>query len=126
MDMPLPANAPAESGTSSPAGLPRRLLGLNFALVLVLGVITILTNAQVGAQPATGGAPGQPVAAGQRGRGDYTLLSGKIQGGTSSAIYILDAANQELLALSWNRSRDELETIGLRRLADDARFNQGR
>lgn len=99
----------------------RRLIGLNFALLLIVAVATILTNSPVIAQPGTGQPAGQA-----RGRGDYTLVTGRYQGGTSNAVYILDAANQELLALSWNRSRDEFETIGFRRLSEDAKFNMGR
>jgi len=96
-----------------------RLIGLNFALLMVLAALTILTSSQVVAQPAGTIGTG-------RGRGEYTIISGKYQGGISNAVYVLDAANQELLALSWNRNRDEFEIIGHRRLTDDARFNQGR
>lgn len=100
----------------------RRLIGLNVALLMVLGVFTILTSVDAGAQPGAG--PG--AAATSRPRGDYTVVSGRYQGGTSNAVYILDAANQELMALSWDRSRNELEVIGHRKLADDAQIKPGR
>lgn len=100
----------------------RRLIGLNVALLMVLGVFTILTSVDAGAQPGAG--PG--AAATARPRGDYTVVSGRYQGGTSNAVYILDAANQELMALSWDRSRNELEVIGHRKLADDAQIKPGR
>jgi len=44
-----------------------------------------------------------------------------VQGVTESAIYVIDAANQELLALRWNRSNKALSAIGFRDLASDAR-----
>lgn len=101
----------------------RRLIGLNLALLAVLGVVTIVTSLDAGAQP---GAAGPGAAAPARTRGDYTVVSGRYQGGTSNAVYILDAANQELMALSWDRSRNELEVIGHRRLADDAQTKPSR
>ncbi|MFN7020474.1 MAG: hypothetical protein ACK4WH_03995 [Phycisphaerales bacterium] len=108
---------------ASPSPVSRvstRLVGLNFALLLALGVLTILVNAR------PGGAAAQPPEAAARTRGEYTIVSGRFQGGTSNAVYVLDAANQELMALAWNRSRDEMEIIGHRRIADDAQFRPGR
>lgn len=110
-------------GPASPTPSSRmsnRLVGLNFALLLALGVLTILLNAR------PGGAAAQPPDTAARTRGEYTIVSGRFQGGTSNAVYVLDAANQELMALSWNRSRDEMEIIGHRKITDDAQFRPGR
>lgn len=99
----------------------RRLITLNVALLLVLGVVTIFSSTHVGAQPATS----QPASG--RGRGEYTIVSGRYQGGNSNALYVTDAVNQEILALEWDRNRKELTIFGLRKLADDAKmFQQGR
>lgn len=106
------------------------LLGVNILLAGALGVTTLLVSTPSPAQPQrlpAGGAGDRGPDAAGRVRGEYTMLSGRIQGSTTSAIYILDAANQELVALTWNRSANQLEAIGLRNLSDDARFlNRGR
>lgn len=101
---------------SGAAVWPRRLVVLNCGLLMVLGALTIAGGFEAGAQ--TTPAP--------RARGDYTMVSGRYQGGTSNAIYLLDAANGELMALAWDRSRNEMEIIGHRRIADDAQVKSGR
>jgi len=105
----------------------RGLLRLNVALLLILGVATILTSVDAGGQPGSG-LPGTAPASvpPARSRGEYTMVSGRYQGGTSNAVWVLDAANGELIALSWDRANNELEVIGYRRLADDAQIRQGR
>jgi hypothetical protein len=109
------------------SGLPVRrrgvLIGVNIALVAALAGLTLLASRPaeaLGQRTATT----EPAPARGAARGLYTMLSGRIQGSTTSAIYILDAANQELVALTWNRSAGQLEPIGLRNLSDDARFLQ--
>jgi hypothetical protein len=97
-------------------GVPARLIAANAVLLLALAVLTVAgVQSQAGAQPGAGGA------AGQRGRGDYTMVSGRYQGGTANMVYVLDSANQELLALEWNRNRNEFVPLGLRSLVDDGR-----
>ena len=93
--------------------VPVRLIAANAALLAALAVLTI-----VGLQSPAGAQPG---GAAQRGRGDYTMVSGRYQGGTSNMVYLLDSANQELLALEWNRNRNEFAPLGLRSLVDDSR-----
>ena len=88
--------------------MDRRLVAVNAALLGVLVWVTL-----VAAQPG--------VPAG-RGRGEYTMVSGRIQGATTSGIYIVDAANQEVVAMSWDRSLNRLEPIGHRSLVDDGKF----
>ena len=99
----------------------RRLIGLNLALLLVLGVVTILATStpQVLAQPKEGSGTAS------RGRGEYTLVSGRI-GSSDSVISITDAQNQEVLALTWDKNRNELDVLGHRKLSEDAMFKQGR
>lgn len=60
----------------------------------------------------------------RRARGEYTMVSGRVQGLPESAVYIIDAANQEMLAVRFNRSRQSIEGIGYRNMADDARAAQ--
>jgi len=96
--------------------LSRKLIGLNVALLATLAVVTLLgvVSARAGAQP------GATTPA--RGRGEYTMVSGRIQGSTTSAIYIVDGANQEIVALTWDRTNNRVEPIGYRSLNDDARY----
>ena len=95
---------------------PKKVLGLspmvavNVALLGVLGVVSI--------------APAQP---GGRARGDYAMVGGEyLGGGGVNAVYILDAANQELIAIKWDSTRNMLDGIGFRDLAQDAKERAGR
>ncbi len=92
-----------------------RLVAVN---VVLLGVLAFVTFA--GAQPTPPGSTPGPHAG--RGRGEYTMVSGRYSGATTSAIYILDSANQELVVLGWDRSAARLNPIGHRSLADDAQY----
>ena len=106
----------AESVT--PPRLSRRLIGLNIALLAVLAVVTIagVVSSRADAQQPGGAVP-LP-----RMRGEYTMVAGKIQGATTQSLYIIDAANQELVALSWDRANNRFEPIGHRSIADDAKY----
>jgi hypothetical protein len=91
-----------------------KLLALNAALLAGLAFAALMpraADAQPGANPQAG-----------RLRGDYTLIAGRYQGGTASAIYIIDAANQELIALSWDRTNNRINPLGHRSLLDDSRY----
>jgi hypothetical protein len=86
---------------------------LNLALLTALAAITfapdsIRANAQAG-----------------RARGEYTLLAGRPNGSSSDAIYVLDAANQEIIALKWDTGR-KLSLLGYRNLESDAKLNPTR
>ena len=59
-------------------------------------------------------------------RGDYTMESGRIQGGNTNAVYIVDAANQEFVAVRWNNSGKALDGIGYRNLQADTLAVPGR
>lgn len=89
---------------------PRRgLIVLNVALLSALGLVTFAPGA--GAQMGTQNA---------RVRGDYSIVGGSTIGGVSSAIYVLDSANRELIALNWNDSTRSLEGVGYRDLSRDS------
>lgn len=100
----------------------RRLIALNAALLMGLAAATIAGTAS--AQPGGAGGAGGASAAVGRARGEFTLVSGRYQGGTSGAVYVLDASNQDILALSWDRTRDRFNIIGHRSLNEDARVQR--
>lgn len=86
---------------------PRRgLLTLNALLLAALGAVTLAPSAD--AQNAT-----------PRARGEYSLVGGGVTGGNANAVYVLDSANRELIALLWDNSRRQINGIGYRDLAND-------
>ncbi len=104
-------------GSASPSALRSnaRLLTLNGVLLLILAGVTLSSSRLASAQPdARRDSP--------RLRGEYTMVSGRTQGLTTSTLYIIDAVNQEIVALNWDRNANKPEVIGLRSLAEDSRF----
>jgi hypothetical protein len=93
----------------------RGLIGLNICLLVVLALITLTPGAQA-RQAAS------------RPHGQYAMVSAQVQGQTEAAIVVVDAANEEMAALKWDRSRRVLTPIGYRNLRQDAqlRERQGR
>lgn len=89
----------------------RGLVALNGALLVVLAAVSL-----------PGAAEAQP---GNRKRGEYTMVGGAIQGGSSNAIVVVDAANQEMIALRWNESSRTLEGLDYRDLAADSKVVTG-
>lgn len=61
-----------------------------------------------------------------RPRGQYTMVSGKTNQGGPHAVYILDAASREVIALRWDQSRQSLVGVGYRNIEADSRLTQGR
>lgn len=102
-----------QTGESSSAR--HRLIGVNIALLAALLATSVL------AQPRS--TPG--VLGADRARGNYTVVSGRVQGSPGHVLYIFDAANQELVAVRWDRNAQKFETIGFRDVAGDARQQQG-
>jgi hypothetical protein len=92
----------------------RLLIGLNAGLA-ALALAAALAGAQAAGQPGTG-----------RARGEYTMVSGATSAGGPQAIFVVDSANQEFLALRWNQGRQSLDTIGYRSIATDAAAKPGR
>lgn len=95
----------------------RPLLVLNLLLVAVLVAVTWTppADAQNAAPPREG-----------RIRGDYTMVSGRVNAGGSDAVYVLDAANRELIALRWDSAKQSLTGIGYRDLDADGKSSPGR
>lgn len=83
----------------------RGLIALNAALLLVLLVVTVAPLAR---------------AQNQRPRGQYTLISARALGFSEGAIYIVDAANGEMIVMRYDRSNKALKFLGYRSLAQDA------
>jgi Spy/CpxP family protein refolding chaperone len=86
------------------------LIGLNAALLLCLALVTFAPAVTAQQGPA-------------RDPGDYTMVAGEIQGQTFSALYIVDASNQELVAVMWEQNRKKLLPVGYRDLAADGQGN---
>lgn len=84
----------------------RGLIVLNLALLGTLGAVSLAPSA--GAQA--------PIA---RARGAYTLVGGTVTGSNANAVYVLDAANREMVGLLWDDSRRQLIGFGYRDLAND-------
>lgn len=84
------------------------LVALNAALLVVLGAVLL-------APPAVG-----QNAAGDRARGSYTMVGGRIIGAPEAAIYIVDGVNQELIAARWDRTRRALKGLGYQSLSGRA------
>lgn len=90
------------------------LLTLNGLLLALLVLVTVVPEPTAGAQNQS------------RARGEYTAVAGEIRGGNSSAIYIVDSNNQELIAVRYNAGRRQLEGIGYRDLTEDLDAEPGR
>lgn len=93
----------------------RGLIAVNLFLLLLLAAVT-LAPTSVAQRGATGG----------RARGEYTMLSGQMSGSSASAIFLVDSANQDMVALKWNESSKSLDGIGYRDLREDAQASPGR
>lgn len=94
----------------SPASNMRGLLLLNGLLLVVLLAVTFGGSAE----------------AQSRIRGEYTMVAGGANGSQSSVVYIVDVANQELMAITYNQNTKQLAGVGYRNLAYDATAQTGR
>jgi predicted ThiF/HesA family dinucleotide-utilizing enzyme len=84
--------------------------------LVVVNAVLVVALAGVAAVPS---ALAQRAAARQR--GDYTMVSGQILGSEEHGLYIVDAANQEMVCLQFDRSRQAMRFVGYRDLAADVR-----
>ncbi|MFK7960586.1 MAG: hypothetical protein AB8G96_08665 [Phycisphaerales bacterium] len=87
--------------------IPRRhaaLIAINAGLLGLLGLITLGPVAD--AQP--------------RPRGRYVGVAGGVNGSEADAIWILDTANREMVALTWQPNQKALIGIGYRNVATDS------
>lgn len=89
------------------------LIIVNALLLGALGYVTFMPESTAHAQPA-------------RARGDYTMVAGEVSFGNSSAVWIVDSANQELVAVRWNEGKKNFDGIGYANLQEDAKERPGR
>lgn len=98
--------------------VPRRLIALNAALLAVLLALVVFSPSPADASDE------QPVTV--RPRGEYTMVSGKTTLGNVNAVYIVDAVNQEIVALRWDPNKKSFSGVGYRNLDADAKAQPGR
>lgn len=60
-----------------------------------------------------------------RARGQYLVVSGTMTGPSSHAIYIMDTANMEMVALRWEQSKNDFVGLGYRNIGEDAHVGGG-
>ena len=109
-------------GLSSRLRAPRGLIALNLALLCGLGLVSIAPGALAqSGNSSTGSRAMKP-----RVPGEYSVVGGATIGGVSSVLYVLDTANGELIALSWNDSTKSVDGIGYRDLSIDAKSEPDR
>jgi len=90
----------------------RGLICLNAALVGVLGLVTLQPSASA--------------QAGNRAAGQYTMVGGQMNSGSSNAVWIVDAVNREMVVVRWDQGGRALEGIGYRSIVDDQFANPSR
>lgn len=98
---------------------PVRALALVNAALLAAILATALARPSAHAQ-------GEPPAEGRRPRGEYTMVSAKTNQGGPHAVWIVDSANNEMVAVRWDQSRQAMLGIGYRSISSDARLSPGR
>lgn len=122
-----PSPTPGESPQAAPAIEATRsskaagLVALNAALLVVLALVAFVPTGSASAHSATA-QQGQPA----RAPGAYTMVAGDVRFGNSSAVWLIDSVNQELVGLRWNNSRNSFEGIGYRNIAADLNVQGGR
>lgn len=108
-----------ESQSEQPASPARSaapgLIALNGALLVVLALVAFVPVGEAGSAQPAGRAPGS-----------YTAVAGELRFGNSSGIWLVDAVNQELVALRWNENRNTFDGIGYRNIAADMNNQGGR
>ncbi len=105
-------------GQSAHPGIARPDRGLRGAVIANVVLLALLAAVSLG-----------PRAAAQRGaraHGEYSMVSGKVMGGNSSVVYIVDGANQEMIAVRWNDGARTLQGIGYRSIDADGVADPGR
>ena len=55
-----------------------------------------------------------------RARGAYTMAAGRANGADSSVVYVVDTANQELIAVTYNPNTKLIDGVGYRHIGADA------
>jgi hypothetical protein len=90
-----------------------RLLLANVALLVALAAVSLWPSSLRATQPA-------------RARGEYTMVAGKPNSGSSHIVYILDSSNQEMVSLKYDTTNRRFQATSFRSLDTDAKFQPGR
>jgi hypothetical protein len=99
-----------------PRTAPARILaGVNVALLAAVAVAALVQHVPEDVHAASPAGLARP-------RGEYTMVSGRAQGMSTAAIFLFDSANQELLAVTWDRAGGDLKAVGFRSVTDDAQI----
>ncbi|HVZ93581.1 MAG TPA: hypothetical protein VG797_03635 [Phycisphaerales bacterium] len=85
------------------------LIALNAVAIALLALVSFTPGASAEQQPRS-----------TRGRGDYTMVSAKIQGQQESGVFIIDSSNSEMLVIKWDSGRRAITGLGYRNLTTDA------
>lgn len=102
--------------------MKRRTTLLALGAANIAAVTAVVLSWPAGAQPQS--VPVKPADA--RARGDYTMVSGRINAGGNHVVYLVDSANQEMIALRWDTTKQVFIGIGYRNLATDGKGARGR
>ena len=86
----------------------RGLLALNALLILALLVVTFAPAARAQQRAS-------------RPRGEYTMVPARALGFTEASVWIVDASNQEMIVMRYDRSAKQLRFLGYRSLEVDAK-----
>jgi hypothetical protein len=92
------------------------LVALNLVLLGILAYGSLAPTANAQQQPAA-----------TRAGGRYGMVSGVVQNVYPGVVYIVDEANQEVVAVMWNETIRQFSGVGYRDLKSDAAtFQQNR
>ncbi|MHC4976490.1 MAG: hypothetical protein ACYTF7_07770 [Planctomycetota bacterium] len=86
------------------------LVALNAILLIALALVSFSSSAD--AQRA-------------RYRGDYTMVTGRVQGVVSDVVYIVDSHNQHIAAFQWNQAQKLYTPIGYSDIGTDLEASRG-
>jgi len=92
----------------------KSLIAVNLVLLAAVVFISLPAGAQNAGQPAG------------RARGEYTMVAGRSNSGGSHLVYVIDSANQELVALKWDQSKQTMTGVGYRNFNADTVSTPGR
>ena len=99
--------------TESPPRRPSNRLALIAVNAVLLGLLAVVTLAPT-------------VEAQGRTRGRYMMVTGGANNIQSSAVYVIDTVNQEMMILTYNAAARSLDGLAYRNLAADAADVLGR
>jgi hypothetical protein len=97
---------PTDEANSSPSprfGAMHLLVAANIAALGLLAIVELSAAAK----------------AQQRPRGTFTAASGRIEGTETHALYVIDEATQEMIAVQWDPRAKQVKGLGYRSMGAD-------